>query len=531
MLEFDKNEKEILVLSKLQGMEYTADSTRRGKRQKSRFRYDFEGLEVCRTAWQFIYVVGNKEFRNLKKHYVEHGVVPRRHGNKGKRPPNAFSFETLRKAVQFIQSFAQSNGIPMAAAPSGRDSHPPVYLPASSRKEDIHMSYKQTCEAEGDQYVGLTLFKNLWRECVPHIKILTPRTDICPKCEHFRQKVSHARTEVEKVEAVTEFSRHLETAKQKREFYLNCTKQAKEELDNQVANDCENGDPCSVNLHKVHYTFDFAQSILIPHLSNQISPFYFLSLRKIHLFGINNEGTSKQVNYLLDESQTIGIDGTKSHGPNTVISMLHHYLSTYSVGEKGAIFHCDNCPGQNKNKTMIHYLLWRCAVGLHDNATLAFMEVGHTKCINDACFGLLKKLYRRSDIYSLAELVNVVNKSAKCNIADGYQLPTDDAPRFQWYDWVDFFSQFFLPLRGISKFSVFKFTKSEPGVVFVKDQLNSDEVKYDLRKRGVQLPSNSQYLPDMLIPPGLSVQRKRYLYSKIRLYIPDHLKDTTCPRP
>ena len=109
----------------------------------------------------------------------------------------------------------------MAAAPSGRDSQPPIYLPASSRKEDIHNTYKQSCEAENEAYVGLTLFKNLWNECLPHIKILTPRTDICHKCESFRQMVSFTRTETEKVEAVTQFARHLETAKHKRDFYNN----------------------------------------------------------------------------------------------------------------------------------------------------------------------------------------------------------------------------------------------------------------------------------------------------------------------
>ena len=47
----------------------------------------------------------------------------------------------------------------MAAAPSGRDSQPPVYLPASCRKDDIHNTYKQSCEEEDDVCVWLTLLK------------------------------------------------------------------------------------------------------------------------------------------------------------------------------------------------------------------------------------------------------------------------------------------------------------------------------------------------------------------------------------
>ena len=77
--------------------------------------------------------------------------------------------------------------------------------------------------------------------------------------------MSHARTETEKVEAVTQFSNHLETARNKRQFYLDCTIQAKEELDRCNLN-LDTGEPCSVDLHKVLYTFDFPQRILIPHL-------------------------------------------------------------------------------------------------------------------------------------------------------------------------------------------------------------------------------------------------------------------------
>ena len=37
----------------------------------------------------------------------------------------------------------------------------------------------------------------------------------------------------------------------------------------------------------------------------------------------------------------------RMHGPNSVISMVDHYLTKHSIGEKKAHFHCDNCVGQN----------------------------------------------------------------------------------------------------------------------------------------------------------------------------------------
>ena len=59
------------------------------------------------------------------------------------------------------------------------------------------------------------------------------------------------------------------------------------------------------------------------------------------------------------------MDGKKSHGPKNVISMLHDYLCNFSLGEKKAVFHADNCRKQNESKTVIHYFTWQMGKGLH----------------------------------------------------------------------------------------------------------------------------------------------------------------------
>ena len=43
------------------------------------------------------------------------------------------------------------------------------------------------------------------------------------------------------------------------------------------------------------------------------------------------------------------------------------------------------CGGQNKNATMVQYLLFRVMTGLHDEVTLSFMITGHTKFSPLAC--------------------------------------------------------------------------------------------------------------------------------------------------
>ena len=94
-----------------------------------------------------------------------------------------------------------------------------------------------------------------------------------------------------------------------------------------------------------HYTFDFAEQVHIPHHSRQVGPIYFKVCRKIQLFGICCDSNRKQINYLIDEDNSIGFNGSTTHGPNSVIS-------TFS--ERGRMsLTLDNCVGQNKNNYVI----------------------------------------------------------------------------------------------------------------------------------------------------------------------------------
>ncbi|KAH3873012.1 hypothetical protein DPMN_036237 [Dreissena polymorpha] len=81
----------------------------------------------------------------------------------------------------------------------------------------------------------------------------------------------------------------------------------------------------------VHFTFDFSQSVTMPHHARQTGPLYFPNLRKVHIFGVRIDGQRKQINFLVDEDQTIGQDGSQAHGPDSVISMLDWVMSNYET--------------------------------------------------------------------------------------------------------------------------------------------------------------------------------------------------------
>ncbi len=68
-----------------------------------------------------------------------------------------------------------------------------------------------------------------------------------------------------------------------------------------------------------------------------------------------------------------------------------YYLLAIKKSKEAAAAASDNCVGQNKNKSVLAYFMWCTLVGLTEEITLPFMRVGHTRCMVDACFGLLKK--------------------------------------------------------------------------------------------------------------------------------------------
>ena len=83
------------------------------------------------------------------------------------------------------------------------------------------------------------------------------------------------------------------------------------------------------------------------HSDQQVSKIYYLSPRKVHLFGIQDEAVREQINYVLDEDEIIG------KGPNGTLSMVFDGIKRLNKGEKHLKITCDNAGGQNKNNATI----------------------------------------------------------------------------------------------------------------------------------------------------------------------------------
>ena len=175
--------------------------------------------------------------------------------------------------------------------------------------------------------------------------------------------------------------------------------------------------------------------------------------------------------------------------------------------------------------------MWRIMVGLNREITMSFLLVGHTKFAPDWCFGLFKRLYKRTKVNCLDDIADVVRNSASVNHPQlvGHQDGTSIVP---FYDWSNYFEEHTTKtaLKGISQMQHFRFNAAFPGYVFVKESSDGEERLIKLVKDITWKPSLSN-LPDIIPPPGLTLERQWYLHQKIREFCSENTKDIVCPFP
>ena len=113
--------------------------------KRARLSYAYDSREVCEGAFCFIHGIGDYTLRALKKHLRDHGLTPRVHGNKGKKPAHAFTRVTILNVLTFIYQYAKVHGLPQPAPPKGRAGQPIQYLPASQNKKIVYKEYERAC--------------------------------------------------------------------------------------------------------------------------------------------------------------------------------------------------------------------------------------------------------------------------------------------------------------------------------------------------------------------------------------------------
>ena len=348
---------------------------------------------------------------------------------------------------------------------------------------------KVYCEANAttDNPLSWGAFYKFYTDQFDAIQKLRHKSDFCDSCCKFNLiLISKNSTPEVKQEAQENKTEHLNKVERARKAYNTYR------LHTALQND------------KFVLSFDYAENILLPSLVETPGIFYFKTRRKLDLFGIINEGTKMQANFIIDEGFKI------SKGPDSVISMLHYYLMKNIPKDSSIILYSDNCAGQNKNQTVIGYLSYLVKVLKYfKEIELNFMISGHTKFSPDGHFGRIKSSIKETNCFSILDLIGEegkVKKSAYSNYEIVYKDPLTSTINFHWRNWKKFLKDKFLPCVGIRDWHVVKIMQDTNNILvanYVDEPFRSFKIMNSLPAEGGE--------PDILIPEDISESRLKDL--------------------
>jgi hypothetical protein len=92
-----KAERDMLVMANIAAGVHKAENSIR-----NRISYRYCKVEVCLDTFLFIHAITLKYLKAIRSWYLQNGLVPRIHGNAGRRPPHAFDHSVIKAVVQNV---------------------------------------------------------------------------------------------------------------------------------------------------------------------------------------------------------------------------------------------------------------------------------------------------------------------------------------------------------------------------------------------------------------------------------------------
>ena len=164
--------------------------------------------------------------------------------------------------------------------------------------------------------------------------------------------------------------------------------------------------------------------------------------------------------------------------------------------------------------------------GRHTNVSLSFLPVGHTKFKPDGRFGNFKTEWRKSKASGLADVIRIAAKVKDTTVV----LVGDESGStfIDFNEWTGFFAaEKFQTVPNITKFQHFETNVNNIGTMQYRENVNASWKSTNM------IPDDGAMdgFPEILTAKGLIEKRKKYLYKKIRRYVPQNNKDVLCPSP
>ncbi|CAG9782306.1 unnamed protein product [Diatraea saccharalis] len=450
------------------------------ERSKSRFgSYTYyvevnkKTLQVCKKAFMSIFAVSAKRIRRLS-YLKQIGKVPKDGRGKEVTSRRAIDGNLCLKIREHIESFD------VKSVHYGNSEK--KYLSASLDIKQMHKMFLQKnpeCNS-----ITYSFYRKYFKENFS-LSFGRPQVDTCSKCEELNAKIkSNFLCESAKRVAVGELLVHKTRAKK---FYKKIE---------QVKNDIKN------KQNAFAICIDYMQNLPLPHIPVQ-EIFYYRQLW-VNEFCVHNLKTDAAVFYSYHE-------GIANKGPNEVCSFLLHYMEHFmpSAVDELHIF-SDGCAGQNKNNTVVRFLMALTQTHRFQKIYHYFPTRGHSFLPCDRDFGLVKRKIKRYDrVYTPEEYENIIVASSYFSKISVFKVTTQMVIDFKTW-WTRLYKKNCISIQSLGKkvpkdkkvnfnvslFQQFYYDSSNPGVVQTREYIDGF-LKFDFKlaigRENVLLPTAQAY--------------------------------------
>lgn len=405
-----------------------------------------------------------------------------------------------------------------------------------SLRED--QDWVENTENEPSKICHWRSFWKFWQQSFPKLRVRKPSADVCGDCHKFFNRIKYKSPEnpidttkeaamvdeavLEDENTLEKASSHVADAKEMRAYANKKMKEAQD--DNRAGVEWQHIRNCIV--------VDYCQNMELPFFgASQPGESYYLSPLGIFCLGVSNVGID---NHSL--RAYIYHEGEGKKGGNNVASLLMKDLAdrgwidvTQGPRQELTVI-MDNCGGQNKNRMVLRLAILLTELQYFKEVNVCFLVAGHTKNSCDRLFNSLKKEYRKSDVFSVDDLIT---KLSVCKNVVPVRVETED---FKDYD--EFENKIYKKIQTgtVNRAHIFQTTSSQPGFLKVGDttaegtHVSGQNLMKNVQDRATLLDNIHQELR-VIVPPGIADIKKVELYKHFRPLVPPPYQEELCPFP
>ena len=533
-------------------------------------------------------------------------------GGNRKRNPEGEMISDLRDHFTVLEGFAEPQATRYVREVTGevteRDNdEKAVYLPTSMSKAHCYRRYchdrgykvktnnkgirrmEERSDFNGDRKdcIPYTSYMRYWTSEYPHLKVGNPSEDICTYCFMFANRHKYRTNPNRQAEAVKttvpltaslgggeddvivtgqsydqpslnvdEIAGNPYMEEQEQELleaarHVRMARVQRKRFQDHIAMARLN--PLEVKTLVV----DYGQNMQLPWFgANQPgSTYYYTPLNVYNLGIVDVAHNGEDILYCHVYTESEGRKGGDNVA-SLIMKTLHKlgWIQDGRAARLNIVF--DNCPGQNKNNTVIRLVPYLVEMGYFHRVEFMFLVVGHTKNNCDRWFNTLKSKYRKSNVYTKSQLVDVLS-----TVSRHVQVWTVDEGDFKGYS--VFLNRFYRSIPAVTKAHIFVCDGKDPlntdtkrvmhTYEYDKDQIpDAKEVVFSFIKQGFEsrsdYPKNQQglmeavsnrelYIKDTFAfidtynRIGLNPYKQVELWENYSKVVPEQYCQIICPEP